>query len=150
MAKGNNILCGTDYKGRHIRVIVSGTPSPGTGMTLVVGTAVDGLGRFTWAAFNRDADGNRALLGILVNEQMEGKTATTAFAAGDEAYVYIPQPGDMVNVLTSAAVTRGDYLIRGDGDGLFETTTGTPESEPFQALETTAGAGLAWAICTGQ
>ena len=86
---------------------------------------------------------------------MAGQTMDTAYAAGDRAFGYIPLPGDELNLLlgdvsgTADDHTKGEILIIDDGTGEFIATTGSPEEEVAQLLETitdpTADT-LAWCV----
>lgn len=161
MAKGNNIIVSDDPKGRILQGYVDGTPLPGTIMQIKAAT--DPVGnRFTFEAYNRDADGNRPQgpIMVLLEDAISGKTKDDAYVDGDPCRVYCPLPGDMLNVRWSAsgtgtgdAVAIGDLAIVNDGDGLLIDTTGSPESEPFVALEAvsdvTSTGTLVWSMFTG-
>lgn len=158
---GNKINITENPRGRFIGGVVSGTPLPGTIMQIEAGTAVNGNGDHTWVVFNRDADGDRPLgpLAVLL-ERGEGYDYETAYETGGQAFLYIPLPGDELNVLWSAAGTgTGDAVTVGllgivdDGTGLLVTTTGSPQTEPFMAMEAvsdvTATGTLTWVIFSG-
>ena len=69
-----------------------------------------------------------------------GKTVNDNWTAGEACRVYCPQPGDELLVLASDAddnVPIGGKLINVAASGKFINTTGTPDSEPFIALEST-------------
>ena len=140
MAKGDSIVVSADPKGTFIEGYVSGTPKPGTVMQLKAGTA-DAHGNFTWEVFNGAADGERTLIAVLLHDWPNGKTVDDAYANGDVAQLYIPAPGDELNVLledqagTADSYNVGDKLIVKKGTGKLIKTTGTPESEPFVVLE---------------
>lgn len=140
--KGNEILLSENPRGRRTEGIVSGTPKPGTFMTLVAATEPDGTGRYTWEPYNRAADGNRALVAILLEDHLQGKGPDDAYVNGDRCFLYFPLPGDELNARVADAagtaddVAIGDLFIIDDGTGKLNATTGTPEAEVFQALET--------------
>jgi len=159
--KGTRVLITEEPRGRFVEGVVSGTPAPGTIMQIKAATAMDGNGRHTWEAYNRDADGNRPQgpLAVLL-ERGEGYDYETAYATGYQCFLYIPLPGDEMNLLWSTAgtgesdsVAVGDLAIVDDGTGYLVATTGTPESEPFMAMEaltdTTATGTMCWCIFTG-
>ncbi|MCK9570500.1 hypothetical protein M0R72_16250 [Candidatus Pacearchaeota archaeon] len=161
MAKGNCIVVEANPRGKFCEGIVSGTPYPGTIMQIKAATEPVG-GRFTYEAYNRDADGNRPQgpLYVLCEDKLQGKAATAAYADGDRCFLYCPLAGDELNVLVSAAGTStgdsqaiGGLLIVNDGDGTCVATTGSPESEPFVVMETTsdvvAAGTLTWVRHTG-
>jgi hypothetical protein len=157
VAKGNDIIVSIDPRGRTEEVIVNGTPKPGTCMTIKAGVEPVG-GVFTYEAFNRDANGDRALIAVLLEDRNQGKTATDAYVSGTRGMVYYPLPGDHLNVLkgdvagTADDFTIGQLLILVDGSGKVIGTTGTPESEPFVCLETVTDPTadqLVWVQVTG-
>lgn len=158
--RGSTVVITENPRGRFIEGVVSGTPKPGTIMQLTT-TAVDGNGRHTWVVFNRDADGNRPAgpLAVLL-ERGEGYTYDTAYTDGDQCFLYIPLPGDELNLLWSTAGTGasdatavGDIAIVDDGTGLLVATTGSPEIEPFVAMEvvsdTVAAGTMVWVMFSG-
>ena len=132
------------------------TPKPGQCMQLQPATALVG-GRHTWELYNADADGGnpKGPPIILREDSLQGKTATAAYAAGERAFGYIPQTGDEINLLlgdvagTGDDHTKGEILIIDDTTGKFIATTGSPEEEVAQLLETvtdpTADT-LAWCV----
>jgi len=141
--QGNKILLASNPRGMFIEGSVSGTPLPGTLMTLKASTEPVG-GRPTWEAYDRDADGDRALVAVLL-EGFSGATYADAYVTGERCQVYVPAAGEELNVLASASGTGtgdsmaiGDLLIAVDGTGLLVATTGDIESEPFQVMETVA------------
>lgn len=162
MAKGNGILVSTDNRGRIMEGKVDGALLPGTVVQIKASTEpVSGLA-FTWEAYNRAADGDRPQgpIGVLLEDYAQGKTADDAYVSGDRCRVYIPLPGDELNMLVSKAGTGtgdsiaiGDIFIVNDGDGLLVATTGSVESEPFMAMETVsdveAEGTLVWCIFSG-
>lgn len=155
--RGNKILITENPRGRFIGGVISGTPLPGTIMQILAGTAVNGNGDHTWTAYNRSADGdNPQGPYALLLERGEGYDYETAYETGGQGFLYIPLPGDEMNVLwTTSGTSTGDSLTVGqigmvdDGTGFIIDTTGV-ESEPFMAMEaltdTTATGTLAWVI----
>ena len=141
MALGNAIILTGEPKGRFFEGIISGTPKPGTIMQIDVSEGLGTDGRATWEAYNADADGNRRMLAVLLEDDLRGRDELTAYADGDRGRLYVPLPGDELNLLfnnvagTADDVVFGDLLIVDDGTGKLNVTTGSPESEPFQAME---------------
>lgn len=158
MAKGNEIIVSANPQGKFLEGIVSGTPKPGTMMEIVAGTAAV-AGRFTWQVYQPGTDGDRRLVAILLPDSLQGKLATDAYVTGTRCFLYCPLPGEEMNILfgnaagTADDIAIGDLLIADTGTGKFVETTGSPESEPFIALEAivdpTADQ-LLWAMATGQ
>ena len=86
-------------------------------------------------------NGNRAIIQILLENEMVGKTPEQAIADGQKVRMYCPINGDELLVRVSAAGTGtgdslavGDVLILAQG-GTFIKTTGTPQAEPFVVME---------------
>jgi len=144
MAKGNEIIvsAGT-YRGRLLEGPISGALKPGTIVQIDVSEGLDSNGNFTWQAYDADADGGRpkGFLAVLLPDTLQGKTADTAYADGDHCFVYVPEPGDELNLLLADVAGTGDdhafgeVLIPDAGTGKLIATTGTPEIEPFMLLE---------------
>lgn len=151
---GNEIILSSNPRGVFLEGTVDGTPKPGTVMQIKAATAAVG-GRFTWEAYNQTADGNRGLIAVLNRDYFQAKAATAAYADGDRCSIYIPAPGEELNMLCEdqdAAIAISDRFIVDDGTGLLLATTGTPESEPFIALEALADPAadqLCWTMFTG-
>lgn len=116
------------------------TPKPGT-LMIMTSDAKDGSGNFTYKPWDGALDGERDEVIILRENEGLGKTVTDAYADSEHCYLYIPMPGDEVQVLfgnaagTADDVAIGDKLIIDDGTGKVIPTTGSPEMEPFKALE---------------
>jgi hypothetical protein len=158
MAAEKNIVSQGNPRGVFLEGYVHGTPKPGTIMS-IRNVAPKG-GRLTWQPFTRSANGNRGLVAVLTEDHLQGKTANDAYANGDRCFLYVPLPGEEVNVLVSAAgtgtgdaVAIGTYLIVVNTTGLLVETTGTPQAEPFVAAEAvddvTATGTLMKVIATG-
>ena len=143
MAHGSEIVVAANPRGVFLEGTISGTAKPGTVMQIKAGSTAVG-GRLTWEPYNRSADGEhpQGPLAVLLPDRLQGKTETDAYADGDRCFLYVPVAGEELNMLVSAAGTGtgdsiavGDILTVNDGDGLLIKTTGTPEIEPFVALE---------------
>lgn len=124
--------------------IIDGTPKPGTCMTIKA--AVEPVnGRFTYEAYNRAADAERAEVIVLLEDELQGFGVTDAYVSGTRGRLYVPQNGDVLQMLfanisgTGDAFAIGDYVMIDDGTGKLIATTGTPEMECFKVLETQAG-----------
>lgn len=159
--KGTQIIVSSEPRGRFVEGIIGAglTPKPGTAMQLQPATSLVG-GRHTWELCNLDADGGRPKgpIIILIEDKLQGRDYSTAYAAGERAFGYIPAPGDELNLLlgdvsgTADAHTKGEVLIIDDGTGEFIATTGSPETEPAMLLETLSALTedtLGWSIWTG-
>lgn len=145
MARGNEIIVTADPKGQFEEGYVAAgqTPKPGTVMQRDVSVALIG-GRFTYKAYDRAADGDRPAgsIWVLLPDHLLGKLPSTAYAAGDRCFLYSPRAGEELNMLlgdvagTGDDHTKGEVLMVDDGTGKLVATTGTPQSAPFQLLET--------------
>jgi hypothetical protein len=139
---GSKVLITGEPKGRVMNGLVSGTPKPGTVMQMKAATEPVS-GRYTWEVYDQAADGNRpgGPIGVLL-EKGEGYSYATALEDGYECQVYVPLPGDELNMLVAASGTAtgdaqaiGDKYMVEDGTGLLIATS-SPECEPFTCLET--------------
>lgn len=141
MSTHKSIILSADPKGVFLEGIISGTPKPGTCMQIKAATEPVG-GRHTWEVFNGAADGEQTLVAVLLEDSLQGKTITDAYVSGDRCFLYVPVPGEELQVLlqdvagTGDDHAIGDKLIIDDGTGKLIATTGTPEMEPFIVLET--------------
>lgn len=158
MPKGNEIIVTANPRGVQCEGTISGALYPGVMLQIQAGTAPVG-GRFTYEAYAPGTDGERRPVIILLQDDFQGKLNTDAYVSGTRCKVYYPLPGEEMNIRfgdtsgTADDIAIGDLLIADTGTGEFIKTTGTPESEPFQALEAltdpTADQ-LLWVLTTGQ
>jgi len=125
----------------HLSAGASGL-KPGHGMEIKAATEPVG-GRHTLQAYS-GTNGHRKLIMILTDivSGVIGYTCEEAITSGQRVSAYCPIPGDELLVRVSAAGTGtgdsqaiGDKLILANG-GTFIATTGTPEAEPFEVMET--------------
>ena len=141
MSLGNKILIEGEPKGKFLEGYINGALKPGILMQLDVSEAAVG-GRFTYEAYAPGTDGIRSgPLFILLEDYLQGKTMDTAYADGDKCFLYVPYPGEELNILVGDVAGTGDDHAVGDlmipntSDGKWIATTGTPEWEPFMLLE---------------
>lgn len=159
--KGSKILLSEEPRGRFLEGVVSGTPLPGTIMQIVAGTAMNDRGRHTWEVYNRSADGEQPQgpFAVLL-ERGEGYIYSDAYVTTHQCFLYIPEPGDEMNLLwatsgtgTGDSLTVGQIGIVEDGTGYIIDTTGSPETEvciSMEALTDTVATGtLAWCMWSG-
>lgn len=158
MSKGNTIIVSAEPRGRFIEGYIGAglTPKPGTVMQIQGATALVG-GRFTYELYAPGTDGHRRPILVLLEDELRGKLMTDAYAAGDRAFLYEPAAGDELNMLvlnlsgTADDHAIGEMLMVDNGTGKLVVES-SPESEPFQLLETitdpTADT-LAWCLYTG-
>lgn len=144
MARGSEIIVSANPQGKFDEgYIASGqTPKPGTIMQIDPTVALKG-GRHTWKIYDRAASGDRPAgpLIILLNDTLRGQLPTTAYAAGDHCFGYVPQQGEEFNLLlediagTADDHPLGEILMVKDATGKLIVTTGTPQQTPFVLLE---------------
>ena len=153
----NTIVLTPAPAGRFLEGFLSGALKPGFAMEIKAATEPVG-GKHTWQAFS-GSTGERKLIAILLENEMIGKGPEDEIASGQKVRMYVPIPGDELLVRVSAtgtgtddAVAIGDKLIITSG-GDFIKTTGSPEAEPFEVMETlsdvTAAGTLVHCIFTG-
>ena len=166
MPRGNNILVNGEHgKGRYMPLYngTGGDLYPGTIVQLDTSVALKG-GVHTAVVYNRDADGDRPLgphiVALETMQKLRGALMTDAIPSGEIFQGYVPQPGDELNLMIKDAdtgtslndVAAGTLLIVDDGTGYMIATTGSPEEEVAELLETVsdlAGAELGWCIWNG-
>lgn len=160
MAKGNEIVVTGEPRGRFLEGIIEGTPKPGTVMQIKAATEPVG-GRHTWQVYDRAGDGYPSMIAILKEDHMQGKTATDAYVTGTRGFLYIPLPGDDLNMIikdisgTADDYAIGDILEVDDGTGKLQDAaagTGFYLRKPFVLMETItdpAADYLAWVMYTG-
>jgi hypothetical protein len=141
--RGTEILAtGAQLRGVKKEVIVYGTPKPGTVMQVRTEAGLTADNVETVEVYTPGADGNRRPIMVLLENQLSGKTYDDAYVSGQRGWVYFPVAGEYLNMrLLDVAGTGDDHsfgelLIVDNGTGKLIATTGSPESEPFQLLET--------------
>lgn len=162
MSRRNRIVLTPD-RGKHFEGIVatSQTFYPGMITQIQGATALQG-GRHTCELYNRGADGNRPVgpLIVVTERIMTGHTiditnSANAYAAGERFFGFIPDAGCELNLYfknqtgTADDVVAGGNLIADEDSGGVIPTTGSPQDEIAQALESIADPtadALIWAI----
>lgn len=138
--RGNEILLCGNPKGVFLEGIVSGTPAPGT--VMVPTTAVDVNGDFTWQAWTAST-GAAGLQAVLLPDQLQGQLPTTAYVTAKRCFLYVPLPGEFMNMLFADVAGTGDIHTVGDLMGV-QTSTGllvinsSFTSTPWMCMETIA------------
>lgn len=133
--------------GRFLEGTIVGTAKPGQVMEPVPGSVMDARGRHSWRVYQPGTDGEKALVAVLREAQLLGKTKNDAYADGDAIWLYCPIPGDDVQILmkneagTSTVDTArvGGYITLDSGTGKGVPAAGTEAMIPFQAQEDLSG-----------
>lgn len=138
--KGFAVIVTADPNGRREDVVVSGTPLPGTCMELVPQTNPIS-GRFTWRAVTRNT-GAAGVVAVLLEDNQQGFTITTAYVSGRRGQIYYPIAGDEFNLYFRESVGTGTPNQSKIGDLVaIEKNTGlllafaAATSKPFMLLE---------------
>lgn len=140
-ASDNKIVLTPVPHGHFIEGLLDASSTPKPGQMVTMKNVAPVGNDYTFELFNGAADGDRSEIIVVIEDSMQGKTVADAYAASSRFFGYIPLPGDELNVLfnnvagTADDVAIGDKLIVDDGTGKVNVTTGSPEREPFIALE---------------
>ena len=152
--KGSEIVVEGNPKGLFLEGIVSGTPKPGTIMEIKASTEPV-LGRHTWQASSKTSGVSR-LIAILLNDDLQGQLATTAYVSGTRGKLYVPAEGESVNVLFENQAGTGDAFAIGDLAAVKSNgkiiANSAYDSTPFTVMETTAAIAadtLIWCLYNG-
>lgn len=140
MAKGNSIIVTPEPKGRFTEGTISGTPVPGTCMEIVPSTDPVG-GRFSYRARSTN-DGTQGPIIILLEDLLQGKTKSDAYANGERGFLYFPVNGEEFNMAirdqpgtgTLGVENIGDLLAVDGATGMLQAA-GSSLSAPFTLLE---------------
>lgn len=133
------ILLASDPRGIFLEGTVLGTPTPGVIMELY--TTANAGGRDTWRVYQPGTNGTKRLCAILL-EPFHGASYNTAYVSGERCKLYIPAPGEELNVLVLDAGTgTGEVLTKTQrytvqtGSGMMIRGTGGESWIPFMQLE---------------
>ena len=138
-ARGNAIMISAEPEGKTLSGVISGTPKPGTVMEIE--TPFYRGNNHLWRVYQPGTDGERRIIAVLLEDHHQGFGVDDAYVTGKPGRLYVPKPGEMLNMrFLDVAGTADDYTAGGmcivdSGTGKLLATTGTPESEPFQILE---------------
>ena len=150
--KGSRIVVQSEPRGNFTEGIVATgeTFSPGIIVQRDASVALKG-GRHTYKIYSPGTDGEQPVGGFwVVTEELmalQGKgirssTDFDTYAAGERVSLYAPEMGDDLNLLISNLAGTGDdhalneKLIVDTGTGELIATTGSPETEVAQLMET--------------
>lgn len=141
MARRNSIVVSSAPAGHFLEgYITDDAIKPGTHMERDPDAPEVG-GRFGYRRYQSGTDGARATILILLEDALQGRTMETAYNENDRIFLYSPEMGDEMNVLvddidgTADDIAIGDKFIVDTETGRLIATTGSPESEPWEAME---------------
>jgi len=155
--KGSSIIVSTDPQGVFVEGYVSGTPKPGTVMQKKASTDPVG-GRFTYEVYAPGADGKAATVYVLLPDDLQGANYSNAYTTGKACRLYVPAPGEDLNMLVADVSGTGDdhyigeRLMIQNSTGKLITYTGTPDMCSFECNEATTDPtadALLWCTYTG-
>lgn len=150
--KGLDIVVTAFPKGVFLEGLIGDTSKPGTIMQKKATTAPVG-GRFTYIAAAPGTDGKRVQCAVLMADTLQGKGPTDAYVSGTRCQMYVPVPGEDMNVRcgevagTGNTYAIGDRLIIDAEDGILVPETGSPQDTIFEVNEVvtqSAGSVLVW------
>lgn len=150
--RGRCVVVSADAKGRHEEGFVKASQTFYPGMVVIRDPSVALVGgRHTYKIYDETADGDQPTGAFwVVTERLMGMIGLAitdavtmgSYAAGEKCSLYSPLPGDDLNLLiknltgTADDHTAGEKLMVDTGTGKLIATTGTPETEIAQLLET--------------
>lgn len=149
--KGTDILInGNEPKGRFLEGIISGAAcAPGMCMEVVPATEPIN-GKFTYRVCTSGSNGDSRPTTVLLEDNLQGVVASLTganlYTAGQQARLYVPQPGDELNMLvknlsgTADSHAIGDLLMidRAAATGKLLVQDTASHSAPFTCMETSA------------
>lgn len=145
MARGNEIIVSANPRGIFDEGYVAAgeTHYPGMIVEKDPTVALKG-GRHTYKLATPGADGGipKGSYWVVRADNMQGRTITTAYAAGERTFVYSPISGEELNLLladvagTGDLHTAGEVLILKNATGKLIATTGSPAVKCAKLLET--------------
>jgi hypothetical protein len=146
MAQGNGIIVSDRPRGVFMEGYINDTSKPGTVVMIDVSEGLGNDGRPDWEAYDAAYDAQRKMIAILLENELSGDDATTAYVTGERCFVYVPVAGEEFNMLvlnlsgTADDHAFGDIFTIDDGTGKLiapPLVSGTSETEfePFQLLE---------------
>lgn len=160
MSRGNSIFITPEPKGRFIEGYVNTGEAPKPGQIVQTDPTQSRIGgRFVLPLYNVAADGSRPSgpFIVLTEDALQGRLMTTAYAAGERCFGYVPAAGEELNLLWAnvsgtATIAAGTVGIVQDGTGKIIATASTPETEVCLLLENivdNTADQLAWCEWTG-
>jgi hypothetical protein len=155
MALGNEIILSSPPKGVFLEGTVTGTPKPGTILEVTPGQTPSGIpplggsttggGRLTYRVYQPGTDGLARPQFVLLADNLQGGVSTTAYVTGSRVRLYVPAPGEELNLIctlfgtgTGNDLAVGDGLIVHSGTGFLIPTYSVSAVYQYVVLEKTA------------
>lgn len=106
------LLNGEGAFGRRLEGTITDTSKPGTCMEMVPATAMKN-GRLSWRAWSATT-GDPRMVVVLLEDDFQGKLWSDAYIANTQCKLYVPLPGDELNMLIKDISGTGDTHAIGD------------------------------------
>jgi len=143
MSYGNRIIASAEPKGMYLEGIIYGALLPGIMCQIRVAAGIT-AGEYTWEPYAPNASGDPRLVAILLEDDLQGGLMTTAYVSGTRGKLYVPLPGEQINVLlrdvagTGDAHTFGERVVAETGTGKFIVQSTSANLAQFTLLEAIA------------
>lgn len=141
MSKGNTIILSANPQGKFIEGVIADTSKPGTIMQIQAATEMSN-GRPTFIAAAPGTDGKAVVHNVLLEDGLQGKTITDAYVSGTRCFVYVPLPGEELNVIVGEGAGTANTFAIGDRfeinatGGYLIPETGSPQQTSWICRET--------------
>lgn len=145
MALGNNIVLTPEPRGRRLEAVADVALLPGTCVQWKAGSSADAGNRKEVEPYDAAASGVPQQVMVVDADFQQGFTADDEIEAGKRVFLYVPLPGDELNMLVqdqagtgaTSDFSVGDPLKIEDGTGLLiDGALGTlGYSNPFTVQE---------------
>lgn len=144
--RGSKIVIEGSPKGKFLGGIAGDTSKPGTMMEIKLGVAPVRGNAFTWVAYGSQGGVSTAdprMVAILTEDMLQGFPDTTAAVVGQGIFLYVPYPGEFMNILVTGEpgtgsanfVKIGERLVAAAGTGKFVVESTSSVSAQFTCLE---------------
>lgn len=141
--RGTNIInMSCDPRGRYLEGIIDDTSKPGTCMQITPGSMLNN-GRHHWEHYQAGADADPMIVAVLLDDPLQGFPVGTAYVSGSRCFLYVPLPGDELNMLvlgqqgtgSADAFTVGERLTRANASGKLIKQATAANAAEFVCLE---------------
>lgn len=138
--KNSTIILTSPPRGTFLEGTIDDTSLPGTLMQVKLATAFTS-GRAHFVAAATGTDGKCALAGVLLEDDLQGKTYADAYVSGTRCRIYVPIAGEELNLRVGEVAGTGNTFAIGDRfelngtGGYLIPETGSPQETIAVALE---------------
>lgn len=145
MSRGNSIILSSNPKGQFVEGTIDSavsTAKPGHAVQIKAATEFVG-GRPFFQLAAPGTDGEDIVHMILIEDNLQGFTMTSTFAAGTRARAYVPIAGEEMNIRVGEVAGTGNtfaigdqFMINASGGYYIPATGSPPQSVAFVCMET--------------